>query len=182
MDKGINYAFLLNALWKNDTEVINYIYDAIVKDEITDRKVLIRLMAYMYSVMDEEKYINLIRLLNRVSENDSEIAYFISFYFLIKNSPYHAFLAFTLVSENESPYYHALSVRNRAFLERTNSKITYMMRKSLESALLRDPENDSLKEQLSNLDSIENDIKNTVLKVIEMTKKDNLTGKNFNLL
>ena len=56
------------------------------------------------------------------------------------------------------------------------------MRKSLESALLRDPENDSLKEQLSNLDSIENDIKNTVLKVIEMTKKDNLTGKNFNLL
>lgn len=181
MEKGINYAFLLNALWKNDNEVINYIYDAVIREQISDREVIIRLMGYMYSIMDDFKYIRLLGLFNSVAQNDSEIAYFASFYFLMKNSPYHAFISLTLVTPDESPYYYTLASHNISFLEKTNSKIAYIMRKSLEQALKKEPGNFSIKEQLDNLNSIESDIRNTVLKFIEMTKKNNLTGKNFNI-
>lgn len=181
MEKGINYAFLLNALWRNDSEVINYIYDAVIREQVDDRDVIIRLMGYMYSIMDDFKYIRLLGLFNRVAQNDSEIAYFVSFYFLMKNSPYHAFISLTLVLAEESAYYYTLARHNISFLEKTNSKIAYIMRKSLEQALEKEPENYSIKEQLDNLNSIENDIRSTVLKFIEMTKKNNLTGKNFNI-
>ena len=183
MDNNINYSLLINAIWKHDNDIINYIYDAAIRDQILDRKLIVRLMGYMYSIMNEDKYMNVLKLFNRIAENDSEIAYFISFYFLMKNSPYHTFVSLKMVENDESPYYYALAQHNISFLEKTNSKITYVMKRSLEKALIKEPNNILIKEQLDNLNNIEKDIQNTVIKMIDMTKKDNIPGKNnFNFL
>ena len=57
------------------------------------------------------------------------------------------------------------------------------MKRSLEKALIKEPNNILIKEQLDNLNNIEKDIQNTVIKMIDMTKKDNIPGKNnFNFL
>ena len=112
MDNNINYSLLINAIWKHDNDIINYIYDAAIRDQILDRKLIVRLMGYMYSIMNEDKYMNVLKLFNRIAENDSEIAYFISFYFLMKNSPYHTFVSLKMVENDESPYYYALAQHN----------------------------------------------------------------------
>ena len=178
MDKDISYSILLNALWTENSELLDQIYHYIVKEKLTDRNILIRMMKYTYSMMYEDKYLNLLKVFSPAAQSKSEIAYFVSFYFLMKNSPYHAFMCFKTVKRDESPYYYELAKHNIKFLQNTNSKITDMVKKSLKKALKEDPDNISLKEQLDNLLNIENEVTKTVREMIEFTQKDNYQGQN----
>lgn len=165
------YGQIISALVNDDMEDIFSIYDRVIESGVTDREILIRLMAYMYSMRFEEAYLNLLKLFAKSSQSDSETAYYVGFYFLIKNSHYHAFISFRMVKEEDSPYLHRLARKNMSMLENANARITYIMRNSLENAIKNDPGNSSLNEQLRNLDDIESKMTETVVQMIDFAKR-----------
>lgn len=165
------YGQMLSALINDDMEEIFSIYDRVIDTSADDRELVIRLMAYMYSMRFEEAYLNLLKIYGKIAQNDSETAYYVGFYFLIKNSHYHAFISFRMVKEDENAYLFRLSRKNMSMLENANARITYIMRNSLESAIKNDPGNNSLNEQLRNLDDIESKMTETVVQMIDFAKR-----------
>ncbi len=172
MEKNDLFGLLYVGILDDDRELIFSVYDIVIQENIKDKELVIRLMQYMYDTHSEEEYIKLLKHISHLL-NDSEIAYFVGFYFLIKNSPFHAYLSFKMVEKFETKHYYKLAKHNIEFLEKTNSQLTQIIKKSLEKAISKEPNNISLIKQLDNLNEIEKKMTETVLQIIEFTKDDN---------
>jgi hypothetical protein len=93
-----------------------------VKNNLVDYDSLVLLMKYMYENKESSRYLNLLRLFGSAAKNDSEISYFVAFYFLMNKSFYHAMIAFKLVKELDGIYY-SLAKSNIRVIEENELKL-----------------------------------------------------------
>jgi len=122
MEKIDLYLKLKKCLLEGNKEEIETIYLYIVKNNWVDYDTLTALMNYMYLKKENTKYLNLLRLFGSIAKNDSEIAYFVAFYFLMNKSFYHAVIAFKLVNEMDTLHYN-LAMSNIKVIEENELKL-----------------------------------------------------------
>jgi len=122
MDKIDLYLKLKKHIFNGNKEEIDTIYLFIVKNNWVDYDTLVTLMNYMYLHKESSRYLNLLRLFGTVAKSDSEISYFVAFYFLMNKSFYHAMIAFKLVDELDGVY-HNLAKSNLKVIEENELKL-----------------------------------------------------------
>lgn len=138
---------------QNDKEIMEiYLYS--LKTNLRDKDLVVKLMEYMYLKKDADKYVNLLRLFGSLTDSDSDIAYFVGFYFLIKKSYFHALCSFKLVDKYS--LYYGFAQNNIKLIENNELKLLVVIKN----------ENDGNKR----LKNIETHVYRTVNRMIKYAK------------
>lgn len=157
MEKIEIFSRLKKALLNENRKEILEIYLYTVKNGFSDKEVITKLMEYMYKINDSEKYINLLRLYGSNTSSDSDIAYFVGFYFLMKKSYFHALCSFKLVDKYS--IYYTFAQKNIKMIESNELKLLTIIKN----------ETDGKNERLKN---IEENVYKTVNRMINYAKSN----------
>lgn len=164
MEKIEIFSRLKKAIINNNRKEILEIYLYMIKNSLSDREVNTKLMEYMYKNGDSEKYINLLRLYGASTNSDSDIAYFVGFYFLMKKSYFHALCSFKLVDKYS--IYYSYAQKNIEMIESNELKLLTIIKN----------ETDGKNERLKN---IEENVYKTVNRMINYAKSNKDGFKDF---
>lgn len=157
MEKIEIFSKLKKALLNENRKEIFEIYLYTIKNGFSDKEVITKLMEYMYKNNDSEKYINLLRLYGSNTSSDSDIAYFVGFYFLMKKSYFHALCSFKLVDKYS--IYYTFAQKNIKKIESNELKLLTIIKN----------ETDGKNERLKN---IEENVYKTVNRMINYAKSN----------